>query len=595
MLKTHHCGELRLSHVGQQVTLGGWVNVRRDQGGIIFIDLRDRWGITQLTIDEKKSPEAHKQAGDVRAEYVLQVTGFVRERPKELVNPKLATGEVELEVHTFKVLNAAKTPPFAIKDDTKVDESLRLKYRYLDLRRQRMQRNIMLRGKIVQHMREYLTQRDFIEIETPILFKTTPEGARDYLVPSRVHPGKFYALPQSPQQLKQLLMVAGYEKYFQIARCFRDEDQRGDRQPEFTQLDMELSFVEREDILQLIEHLMTEIVEKLSDKKLLFKPFKRLTHAESMLKYGCDKPDLRFGLEIQDITEIVRNMPFKVFADSAAAGNPVRAIRIPGGGDYGRAQLDILVDMAKSAGAKGLVYFALRKDGTVASPALKFFDEAQQKAIYQRMEAVTGDLILIVADKEAIACKAMDTFRREFAERLNLADPNLVAFCWIIDFPMFEWSAEENRWEPAHHMFTMPMFEDMQYLDTDPGKVRGQLYDLVINGYELASGSIRIHERALQEKIFKLIGMPLDVAQSRFGHMLDAFEYGTPPHGGIAPGIDRLVMILTDEPNIREVIAFPKNQQALDLMADAPSEADARQLRDLSILLKAEEVAKTQA
>lgn len=595
MLKTHNCGELRRSHVGQQVTLGGWVNVRRDQGGIIFIDLRDRWGITQLTIDEQKSPDAHAKGGDLRAEFVLQVTGIVRERPKELINPKLETGEVELEVKSFKVLNAAKTPPFSIKDDTKVDEALRLKYRYLDLRRLRMQRNIILRGKIVQFMREYLTERDFIEIETPILFKTTPEGARDYLVPSRVHPGKFYALPQSPQQLKQLLMVAGYEKYFQIARCFRDEDLRGDRQPEFTQLDMELSFVEREDILQLIEGLMTEIVEKISDKKLLFKPFKRLTYAESMLKYGCDKPDLRYGLEIQDITDVVRNMPFKVFADSAAAGNPVRAIRIPGNGDLPRAQLDILVDMAKAAGAKGLVYFSLRKDGTVASPALKFFDDAQQKVIFQRMEAVTGDLILIVADKEAIACKAMDTFRREFAERLNLADPNVVAFSWIIDFPMFEWSAEENRWEPAHHMFTMPMFEDMEYLDTDPGKVRGQLYDLVINGYELASGSIRIHERALQEKIFKLIGMPTEVSQSRFGHMLDAFEYGTPPHGGIAPGVDRLVMILAGEPNIREVVAFPKNQQAIDLMADAPSEAEPKQLRELSISVKMDEVAKTQA
>lgn len=586
MLKTHHCSELRLSHVGQTVTLAGWVNVRRDQGGIIFIDLRDRWGLTQVTIDEKKAANVHQTASDARPEFVIQVTGIVRERPKEMINPKLETGEVELEAIAIQILNSAKTPPFLIKEDSKVDESLRLKYRYLDLRRARMQRNILLRGRVVQHIREYLTARDFIEIETPILFKTTPEGARDYLVPSRVHPGKFYALPQSPQQLKQLLMVSGFERYFQIARCFRDEDQRGDRQPEFTQLDLEMSFVEREDILALIEHLMIELTEKVSDCELLFKPFPRLTYKESMLKYGSDKPDLRYGLEIQDITDLVKDMGFKVFGDSAAAGNPIRALRIPGCGDYGRAQLDILVDNAKAAGAKGLVYFALKKDGTIASPVAKFFDDANQKKIYERMEAVAGDLILIVADKEAVACKVMDTMRREFAERLNLTDPKKLAFCWIIDFPMFEWDADNNRWSPAHHMFTMPMFEDMPFLESDPGKVRGQLYDLGCNGFEISSGSIRIHNRELQEKIFKLIGMPLDVAQDRFGHMLDAFEYGAPPHGGIAPGIDRLVMLMAGETNIREVIAFPKNQQAVDLMADAPSAAEPKQLRELSIAVK---------
>ncbi len=593
MLKTHTCGELRLSHVGQRVTLAGWVNVRRDQGGLIFIDLRDRWGITQVTVNENQQPDAHRVANETKPEYVLQITGIVRERPKEMINTKIETGEVEVEAHEIKILNAAKTPPFLIKEDSKVDEAVRLKYRYLDLRRQRMQRNIILRGQIVQYIREYLTARDFIEIETPILFKTTPEGARDYLVPSRVHPGKFYALPQSPQQLKQLLMVSGFERYFQIARCFRDEDQRGDRQPEFTQLDLEMSFVEREDVLNLVEGMMTGLVEKVSDKTMMFQPFPRITYAESMLKYGSDKPDLRYGLEIQDITDLMRDVGFDAFAKAAAAGNPVRALKIPGMGDMGRAQLDILNDMAKSAGGKGIAWFALKKaDGAIASTISKFFKPEEIERVIARMEAVPGDLILMAADKASLVCKVMDTMRREFAERLHLADAEKVAFCWIIDFPMFEYNEDERRWEPAHHMFTMPMDEDMQYLDTDPGKVRGQLYDLVCNGFEMSSGSIRIHERALQEKIFSMIGLSKEIAWDRFGHMLEAFEYGTPPHGGIAPGIDRLAMVLAGETNIREVIAFPKNQRAEDLMAGAPSEAEPKQLRELSIGITVEQPLK---
>lgn len=463
-----------------------------------------------------------------------------------------------------------------------------MKYRYLDLRRQRMQKNLVLRGMTTKFIRDYLYQRGFIEIETPILFKTTPEGARDYLVPSRVHPGKFYALPQSPQQLKQLLMVAGYEKYFQIARCFRDEDQRGDRQPEFTQLDMEMSFVEREDVLNLIEGLMSALVEHiapLAGCELVTKTFPRLSYHEAMLKYGCDKPDLRYGLEIVEVSDLAGQVGFKVFQDTIAAGNPVRALCIPGCGNYSRKQLDELTEIAKSAGGKGLAYIALEagQDGQIKSPIGKFFTTEQLQAFLERVNAQPGDLVLISADTHLIVCAVLDTLRREFGERLGLADPKKIAFCWVIDFPLFEWNADENRWDPSHHLFTSPMVEDIPLLDSEPGKARGQQYDLACNGYEVAGGSIRIHDRALQEKVFGLIGLDVEDAKKRFGHMLEAFEYGTPPHGGIAPGIDRLVMLLAGEPNIREVIAFPKSQQAADLMAGAPSPADPHQLAELSI------------
>lgn len=585
MLKSHNCGELRPEHVGQAVTLAGWVNTRRDQGGLVFIDLRDRWGITQVTINAQTAPDAHKAAAEIRSEYVIQVKGIVRARPPDMVNPKLATGGIEVDATEIKVLNAAKTTPFVINKDDKVDEAIRMKYRYLDLRRMRMQRNILLRGRVIQFIRNYLYERGFTEIETPILFKTTPEGARDYLVPSRVHPGKFYALPQSPQQLKQLLMVAGYERYFQIARCFRDEDQRGDRQPEFTQLDLEMSFVEREDVMAMIEGLMTAIVEQVSDRELVTKPFPRLTHKQAMERYGCDKPDLRYGLEIVDISDIAGKTGFKVFADNVAAGKPVRAIRIPGAGDYSRKQLSDLEDLAKAAGAKGLAWMVIEpgENGQVRSPISKFFTVEQLVALLDRMDAKPGDLLLFASDTEAIVCSTLDTIRREFGERLGLADPKKVAFCWVTDFPLFEWNADEKRWDPSHHLFTSPMREDIPLLDSEPGKVRGQQYDLACNGYEVAGGSIRIHDRALQEKIFGLIGLDVEDAKQRFGHMLEAFEYGTPPHGGMAPGIDRLVMLLSGEPNIREVIAFPKSQQASDLMAGAPSEADEKQLDELSI------------
>jgi aspartyl-tRNA synthetase len=587
MLKTHNCGELRSEHVGQQVTLAGWVHRWRDQGGLIFWDLRDRWGITQVTINQQTAPEAHTAAKDVRAEWVVQVTGTVIRRPAGMENLDLPTGEIEVEVSDLTVLNQAKTPPFYINKDEKTEELLRMRYRYLDLRRPKMQRNLVLRHNVIRFIRNYLSDRGFVEIETPILFKTTPEGARDYLVPSRVHPGKFYALPQSPQQLKQLLMVAGYERYFQIARCFRDEDQRGDRQPEFTQLDLEMSFITREDILQLIEDLMTALVEQVTDLELVFKPFPRLTHAEALARYGSDKPDLRYGMEVEDVSDIAGESSFRVFADNVRADNPVRGICVPGCATYSRKQMGELEDLAKTAGAKGLSFMAVEAnaDEPVRSSVAKFFSREQLLAIIQRFNANPGDLILLASDTEKIVCAVLDTLRREMAERLGLADPNKLAFCWVLDFPLFEWNADERRWDPSHHLFTAPMWEDVPLLDTDPGQARGQQYDLSLNGNEVAGGSIRIHRRDVQEKIFGLIGLDVEVAKERFGHMLEAFEFGTPPHGGIASGLDRLVMILAGEPNIREVIAFPKSQNAADLMAGAPSEAEPSQLEELHIRL----------
>ncbi|MBN2302956.1 MAG: aspartate--tRNA ligase [Anaerolineae bacterium] len=584
MLKTHNCGELRVEHVGQEVTLAGWVHRWRDQGGLVFLDLRDRWGVTQITINQESAPDVHAAAREARTEWVIQVKGTVIRRPDGMSNPDLPTGEVELDVTAFNILNRAKTSPFYINKDDKVEEVLRMRYRYLDLRRPRMQHNIVLRHNVLRFIRNYLAERGFVEIETPILFKTTPEGARDYLVPSRVHPGKFYALPQSPQQLKQLLMVAGYERYFQIARCFRDEDQRGDRQPEFTQLDMEMSFVERDDVLDLIEDMFTNLVEEVTDRELVTKPFPRLRYDEAMLRYGCDKPDVRYGMEIVDISGIAGASEFRVFVENVQAGNPVRGICVPGCGSYSRKQVGELEDLAKEAGAKGLAWMAVEEgEGQVRSSIAKFFSAEQLQAIITQMGAGPGDLLLLVSDTHAIVCASLDTLRRAMADRLGLADPKQIAFCWVIDFPLFEWNEDETRWDPSHHLFTAPMWEDVPLLDTDPGQARGQQYDLACNGYEIAGGSIRIHDRAIQEKIFGLIGLDVDVAKERFGHMLEAFEFGTPPHGGIAPGVDRLVMLLAGEPNIREVIAFPKTQQAADLMAGAPSEAEPGQLEELHI------------
>jgi aspartyl-tRNA synthetase len=584
MYKTHTCGELRREHAGQSVTLAGWVHRRRDQGGIAFYDLRDRFGLVQIVADASTPEEARQILEPVRLEWVIQVEGLVRPRLPGAENPNLPTGAIEVLVQRVRVLNPARTPPFAINKEEETDEHTRLRYRYLDLRRERMRRNIELRHKVVKFIRDYLSGLGFIEVETPILFKTTPEGARDYLVPSRVHAGEFYALPQSPQQLKQMLMVAGVERYFQIARCFRDEDQRGDRQPEFTQLDLEMSFVEREDIMRLAEDLFTRLVaELLPHKRLLASPWPRLTYQEAMERFGKDNPDLRFGLELKNLTDLAEGSGFKVFDTVVGDGGHVRGLNYKGGAETSRKQLDELTEYVKKFGAKGLAYHALPKEGEPRSSFARFINPEKLHAIEERLGAEPGDLLLIVADRPAVVFESLARLRVLLGERLGLLDKDLLAFCWVVDFPFVNWNDDEQRWDPSHHLFTAPMPEDIPLLDIDPGRARGQQYDLVLNNYEVGGGSIRIHDRQLQEKIFGLIGLEPQVAQERFGHMLEAFEYGTPPHGGIAPGIDRVCMILADEPNIREVIAFPKNQMARDVMADAPSPVEPQQLKELHI------------
>ena len=589
MLKTHNCGDLRSEHIGKTVTLAGWVNRRRDMGGVIFIDLRDRSGKTQAVVDSGRTPDGFGVASGIRSEYVLQLKGIVGRRPEGQENLNLPTGEIEVLVDSVEILNTAKTPPFLMDRDENVDEVTRLRFRYLDLRRERMQRNLLLRHNAVKYIRDFLNIRDFVEIETPILFKSTPEGARDYLVPSRVHPGKFYALPQSPQQLKQLLMVAGYERYFQIARCFRDEDLRADRQPEFTQLDIEMSFVERDDVLALIEELIIGMVNTLSQVPLASPRFARLSYAEAMERYGTDRPDLRYGMELEDISDIAGKSAFRVFAENVAAGKPVKAICAPGCGDFSRRQLEELDERARSLGAKALAWLAIQPDsGEIRGPIAKFFTVDQLIAITERLNAGPGDLILISSDTRAIVHNVLGTLRVELAGRLGLSDINALSFAWVVDFPLFEEAMEDGHYAPSHHMFTAPKREHIPLLESDPAAVLSEQYDLVCNGFEVAGGSIRIHDQELQAKIMSLIGFSMQQAREQFGHLLEAFEYGAPPHGGIAPGIDRLVALMAGEPNIREVIAFPKTAQATDLMADAPSYVLPRQLEELQLAITVE-------
>lgn len=576
------CGRVTEKDCGKELTLAGWVNTRRDHGGLIFIDLRDRSGIVQVVMSPQYGEDAFHKAEDVRSEYVLAIRGIVRERSPETVNPKMQTGKIEVVVSEMRVLNKAKTPPFYVEDGIDVDETVRLKHRYIDLRRPEMQRNLIMRHKIVHEMRQFLDAHDFLEVETPILTKSTPEGARDYLVPSRVNPGKFYALPQSPQLFKQLLMVSGLERYFQIARCFRDEDLRADRQPEFTQLDIELSFEDQDFILDLMEHMMQRIFKNVLNVDIQI-PFKRITWDDAMNLYGSDKPDLRFDMHFYDISDLLRDTGFKVFRNVLDNGGIVKAITVKGDAVIPRRELDGLVDYVGNYGAKGLAWIGLNKDGSLKCQITKFLGEDKIREIGKFCEAENGDLILIIADKPKVVAQALGELRLEMARRMNLIDENEFCFRWVTDFPMFEYSEEDKRWVAEHHPFTAPRDEDIQYLLTDPSKVYAKAYDMVLNGVEAGGGSLRIYQEELQEKVFKAIGITHEEAQEKFGFLLDAFRYGAPPHAGIALGLDRLVMLMLRLGSIRDVIAFPKTQSAIDQMTQAPSEVVDMQLKELHI------------
>jgi aspartyl-tRNA synthetase len=585
MNRTHYCGLLTESEIGSTVTVCGWVLTKRDMGGIVFVDLRDREGTLQIVFDAGNlSPDDFKTADGLKNQSVIEVTGLIRKRGEDTYNPKIATGTIELAASKITLLSSADTVPFSLDDMTEVREDLRLKYRFLDLRRPTMYRNLRFRHDLVRVTREYLDKDGFLEVETPMMMKSTPEGARDYLIPSRVHPGKFYALPQSPQIYKQILMVGGIDKYYQVARCFRDEDLRADRQPEFTQVDMELSFVNQEDVLQHLEKLFKYIMKNLM-KIDITEPFERITWTQAMDWYGSDKPDLRFGLKIVDLTEIARTCSFSVFRSVVDKGGIVRAINVPGGAEFTRSQIEELTAKAQSYGAKGMAWIAIRHDGEIYSILTKYFKESELKDIISTMGAKNGDFILFCADKLATVRRCLGNLRIDVAEMLGIRNTGEYKFLFVTDFPQFEWSEEDKRWVATHHPFTMPYEEDLQYLISDPGRVRAQAYDVVLNGVELGSGSVRIHRQDIQTKMFEALGFSPEQIKERFGFMVNAFRYGTPPHAGFAFGLDRLVMLLIGAESLREVIAFPKIKDASELMTGAPDFVDEEQLKVLGIMV----------
>ena len=582
MKRTHRCAELSKAQVGQAVTVMGWVQKSRNKGGVVFVDLRDRSGILQIIFEENKcGTEIFEKAGKLRSEFVIAVTGQVCERAGA-VNKNLATGEIEVIAEQLRILSESETPPFHIEENSKTKEELRLKYRYLDLRRPDIQKNIMMRSRACAVIRNFLTEEGFLEIETPMLTKSTPEGARDYLVPSRVHPGSFYALPQSPQLFKQLLMVSGYDRYFQLARCFRDEDLRADRQPEFTQVDMELSFVDVDDVIDVNERLLARLFKEIIGVDVPL-PIQRMTWQEAMDRFGSDKPDTRFGMELNDVTDVVRDCEFAVFKNAIADGGSVRGINAKGQGTMPRKKIDALVAFVKDYGAKGLAYIAIQPDGSIKSSFAKFMKDEEMQALIAAMQGEPGDLLLFAADKNKIVYASLGALRLELADKMGLLDKNQYNFLWVTEFPLLEWSDEENRFQAMHHPFTMPMEEDLQYIDTDPGRVRAKAYDIVLNGTEIGGGSVRIHQDDIQEKMFEALGFTKERAHEQFGFLLDAFKYGVPPHAGLAYGLDRLIMLMAKVDSIRDVIAFPKVKDASCLLTNAPDTVDEKQLEELGI------------
>ena len=591
--RTHRCAELSEASIGERVTIRGWVQKNRNKGGLVFVDVRDRSGIIQVVCEEgSTAPEIIEKAAKLRSEFVIAVVGKVEAR-SGAVNENLATGAIEIKPEELRVLSESETPPFPIEENSKTKEELRLKYRFLDLRRPDIQRSLMMRSRVATLTRQFLAEEGFLEIETPFLIKSTPEGARDYLVPSRVHPGNFYALPQSPQIFKQLLMCSGYDRYFQIVKCFRDEDLRADRQPEFTQIDMELSFVDVDDVIDVNERLLAKLFKEVLDIDVEL-PIQRMTWQEAMDRFGSDKPDIRFGMELQNVTEVVKDFDFVVFKNAIEKGGTVRGINAKGQGAMPRKKIDKLVDFAKDYGAKGLAYIAIQEDGTVKSSFAKFMNEEQQKALIEAMGGENGDLLLFAADKNKVVWDVLGALRLELARQMELLDKNEYKFLWVTEFPLLEWSEEQNRFTAMHHPFTMPMEEDLQYIDSDPGRVRAKAYDIVLNGNEIGGGSVRIFNQEIQSKMFEVLGFTPEQAEEQFGFLLNAFKYGVPPHAGLAYGLDRLVMLMAKQDSIRDVIAFPKVKDASDLMTEAPAAVDKKQLEELGLELAGTKEEKTE-